>query len=66
MGKSANPVGNANFGMACRYLGWGDPEGGAWFIGKEEGADFTERDLRKWKVRTFPVFRMTNDRNRIS
>jgi hypothetical protein len=35
-------IGNELFHTVNRWLGWGDPENGLWFIGMEEGAAFDE------------------------
>ncbi len=53
MGKSPIPVGNADFEIACNYLGWSDPEGGIWFIGPEEGQEFDETVIRDMRGKRF-------------
>lgn len=44
---------NDEFNIANQYLGWGDPDGGLWCIGTDEGTDFTSNNLEEMKGRQF-------------
>jgi hypothetical protein len=35
------------WGIACSYLGWGDPDGGFWFIGIEESVPWDLNELQR-------------------
>lgn len=37
------------FDMVNKVLGWGDPNGGLWFVGLEEASPFTEDDLTRYE-----------------
>lgn len=62
---------NKNFELACRVLGWGDPDNGLWFVGMEEAGvwsseqELTElakrQSLQKRQVSGEPVFIDTVD-----
>lgn len=38
----------SNFEIANRYLGWGEPYRGLWFIGLEEASEWNQETLLEW------------------
>lgn len=46
-------IGNANFAAVSGRLGWGDPEGGVWFIGIEEGLQFDRETIEGYKKESY-------------
>lgn len=44
------------FDTANRYLGWGEPDRGLWFIGLEEASEWSKSDLEHYTDILTPFF----------